>query len=66
MLDHVWTNHHGRAVVTLHRESDHAVRNGWNPLGGEDGYKVDEIGTVHAQSQAARAFGVYASILKRR
>lgn len=60
MLNHVWTNHHGRATVTLHRASDHGIRNGWNPNGGEDGYGVDEIGTVHAQSQALRAFGVFA------
>ena len=59
MLDHIWTNHHGRATVTLHREGDNGIRNGWNPTGGEDGYHVDEVGTVHAQSQAARAFGVY-------
>lgn len=59
MLTHVWTNHHGQAFVTLHREYDHAIRNGWNPNGGEDGYGVDEIGTVHAQSQALRAFGVF-------
>lgn len=60
MLDHVWTNNHGKATVVLHREYDHAVRNGWNPHGGEDGYGVDQVGTVHAQSQALRAFGVYA------
>ncbi|MHB1050381.1 MAG: hypothetical protein ACYC09_09910 [Bacteroidota bacterium] len=60
MLEHVWTNNHGRATVTLHREYDHAIRNGWNPHGGEDGYGVDEVGTVHAQSQALRAFGVFA------
>jgi hypothetical protein len=59
MLDHVWTNNHGKATVTLHRELDNAIRNGWNPNGGEDGYGVDEIGTVHAQSQALRAFGVF-------
>jgi hypothetical protein len=59
MLEHVWTNNHGRANVTLHREYDNAIRNGWNPNGGEDGYGVDEIGTVHAQSQALRAFGVF-------
>ena len=59
MLNHVWTNHHGHAMVVLHREYDHAIRNGWNPVGGEDGYGVDEIGTVHAQSQALRAFGVF-------
>ena len=59
MLEHVWTNNHGNATVMLHREFDHAIRNGWNPHGGEDGYGVDEIGTVHAQSQALRAFGVF-------
>ncbi|MFA6455712.1 MAG: hypothetical protein WCW40_02730 [Bacteroidota bacterium] len=59
MLEHVWTNNHGKATVTLHREFDHAIRNGWNPHGGEDGYGVDEVGTVHAQSQALRAFGVF-------
>ncbi len=60
MLEHVWTNNHGKATMQLHREYDHAIRNGWNPHGGEDGYGVDEIGTVHAQSQALRAFGVFA------
>jgi hypothetical protein len=60
MLEHVWTNNRGKATVQLHRETDHAIRNGWNPNGGEDGYGVDEIGTVHAQSQALRAFGVFA------
>jgi hypothetical protein len=60
MLEHVWTNHEGRATVTLHRLADHGIRNGWNPHGGEDGYGVDEIGTVHAQGEAARAFGVFA------
>jgi hypothetical protein len=59
MLTHVWSNNHGKAIVTLHREYDHAIRNGWNPRGGEDGYGVDEVGTVHAQSQALRAFGVF-------
>jgi hypothetical protein len=63
MLEHVWSNHYGRAVVTLHRESDNGIRNGWNPLGGEDGYGVDEVGTVHAQSQAVRAFGVWAWVV---
>ena len=66
MLEHVWLNHYGRAVVTLHREKDNAIRNGWNPLGGEDGYGVDEVGTVHAQSQAVRAFGVWAYFASRR
>lgn len=60
MLDHVWTNNNGMASVTLHRETDHGIRNGWNPHGGEDGYNVGEIGTVHAQGEAARAFGVFA------
>lgn len=59
MLEHVWTNHHGAASVTLHRETDHGIRNGWNPYGGEDGYGVDEVGTVHAQGEAARAFGLF-------
>ena len=63
MLEHVWTNHHGDAAITLHRPLDDAIRNGWNPNGGEDGYKVDEIGTVHPQSQAIRAFGVFAYVL---
>jgi hypothetical protein len=63
MLEHVWTNHHGNASVTLHRMGDDGIRNGWNPNGGEDGYNVDEVGTVHAQSQATRAFGVFAYIL---
>jgi hypothetical protein len=62
MLDHVWTNARGTAAVTLHRESDHGIRNGWNPLGGEDGYGVDEVGTVHAQGEAAKAFGYYANV----
>ncbi|MGB2867961.1 MAG: hypothetical protein WBD36_05885 [Bacteroidota bacterium] len=65
MLDHVWTNHRGTAVVTLHRLSDDGIRNGWNSYGGEDGYGVGEIGTVHAQSQAVRAFGVFAYVLSR-
>jgi hypothetical protein len=65
MLDHVWTNNYGSATVTLHRESDHGIRNGWNPHGGEDGYGVGEIGTVHAQSQAVRAFGPYVYVLSR-
>jgi hypothetical protein len=60
MLEHVWTNHHGMAKVMLHRVRDHGIRNGWNPNGGEDGYGVGEVGTVHAQSQALRAFGVFA------
>jgi hypothetical protein len=64
MLEHVWTNHHGTATVTLHRYADDAMRNGWSPNGGEMGYGVDEVGTVHAQSQAVRAFGVFAYVLK--
>jgi hypothetical protein len=60
MLEHVWTNAHGRARVLLHREFDHGIRNGWNPDGGEDGYGVDEVGTVHAQAEAVRAFGIFA------
>ncbi len=59
MLTHVWTNAHSTAVVLLHRRSDNGIRNGWNPRGGEDGYGVDEVGTVHAQGEAARAFGVF-------
>jgi hypothetical protein len=65
MLDHVWTNARGTAAVTLHREHDHGIRNGWNPLGGEDGYGVDEVGTVHAQGEAAKAFGYYANVAAR-
>jgi hypothetical protein len=60
MLEHVWTNHGGKASVVLHRGVDHGIRNGWNPDGGEDGYGVGEVGTVHAQGEAARAFGVFA------
>ncbi len=63
MLEHVWTNHHGEASVTLHRFNDDGIRNGWNPVGGEEGYNVNEVGTVHAQSQAMRAFGVFAYVL---
>ncbi|MBI5215567.1 MAG: hypothetical protein HY960_07415 [Ignavibacteriae bacterium] len=59
MLEHVWTNNQGNASLTLHREADHAIRNGWNPHGGEDGYNVGAVGTVHAQGEAARAFGVF-------
>ncbi|MGB2957384.1 MAG: hypothetical protein WBD30_00700 [Bacteroidota bacterium] len=66
MLDHVWTNHHGNATVTLHRTGDHGIRNGWNPHGGEEGYGVGEIGTVHAQGEAARAFGVFAYFANRK
>jgi hypothetical protein len=65
MLEHVWTNAGGMARVTLHRESDDGIRNGWNPSGGEDGYNVDEVGTVHAQAEAVRAFGFYAYIVNR-
>ena len=60
MLEHVWTNNFGGATVTLHRLSDHGIRNGWNPRGGEEGYGVGEVGTVHAQGEAARAFGLFA------
>lgn len=63
MLQHVWTNHHGECTVVLHRPSDDGIRNGWNPYGGEEGYNVNEVGTVHAQSQAVRAFGLYAYAL---
>ena len=63
MLEHVWSNHHGSAAVTLRRTEDDGIRNGWNPNGGEDGYGVNEVGTVHAQSQAVRAFGVFAYVL---
>ena len=66
MLEHVWTNHNGKAKVLLHRTSDHGIRNGWNPNGGEDGYGVGEVGTVHAQGEALRAFGVFAYIKNRR
>jgi hypothetical protein len=65
MLNHVWTNHYGASTVTLRRTTDNAIRNGWNPSGGEDGYGVDEIGTVHAQAEAARAFGIYANAFTR-
>jgi hypothetical protein len=63
MLEHVWTNHHGDAAVTLHRPIDDDIRNGWNPNGGEDGYNVDEVGTIHPQSQAILAFGVFPCVL---
>ena len=63
MLNHVWTNHEGRSEVTLHRKSDDGIRNGWNPRGGEEGYGVGEIGTVHAQGEAVRAFGTFAYFL---
>jgi hypothetical protein len=62
MLQHVWTNDRGTASVVLHRGSDHGIRNGWNPRGGEEGYGVDEVGTVHAQGEAAKAFGYYADV----
>lgn len=65
MLEHVWSNHHGTATVMLHRATDHGIRNGWNPSGGEDGYGVDEVGTVHAQGEAARAFGILAYYVNR-
>jgi hypothetical protein len=64
MLEHVWSNHHGSAALTLHQTEDDGIRNGWNPNGGEDGYGVNEVGTVHAQSQAVRAFGVFAYVLR--
>jgi hypothetical protein len=63
MLEHVWSNNHGKAIVTLRRPIDDGIRNGWNPKGGEDGYNVNEVGTVHPQSQAIRAFGVFAYVL---
>ncbi len=66
MLEHVWTNNRGKAKVMLHRLSDDAIRNGWNPSGGEDGYGVDQVGSVHAQSQAVRAFGVFAYVLQQK
>jgi len=63
MLEHVWSNHHGASYVLLHRLGDDGIRNGWNPSGGEEGYGVDQVGTVHPQSQAVRAFGVLAYVL---
>ena len=66
MLEHVWSNNHGKSKVILHRLSDDAIRNGWNPNGGEDGYGVDQVGSVHAQSQAVRAFGVLAYVLQQK
>jgi len=66
MLDHVWTNAHGKARLVLHRASDDGIRNGWNPEGGEEGYHVDEVGGVHAQGEAVRAFGVFAYIFHSR
>jgi len=62
MLEHVWTNDSGTARILLHRTFDHGIRNGWNPMGGEDGYGVDEVGTVHAQGEAMKAFGYFADI----
>ena len=62
MLEHVWSNAGGKARVTLHRESDDGIRNGWNPSGGEQGYGVGEVGTVHAQGEAVRAFGLFAYV----
>jgi len=61
MLEHVWSNDNGAAKVVLHRDGDHGIRNGWNPRGGEDGYGVDEVGTVHAQGEAMKAFGMFAA-----
>lgn len=66
MLEHVWTNHDGKATLILHRLGDDGIRNGWNPNGGEDGYHVDQVGSVHAQSQAVRAFGVFAYVLRQK
>ena len=66
MLEHVWTNHHDKATVILHRLGDDGIRNGWNPNGGEDGYFVDQVGELHPQSQAVRAFGVFAYVLRQR
>jgi hypothetical protein len=62
MLEHVWSNDNGTARVVLHRAADHGIRNGWNPRGGEDGYGVDEVGTVHAQGEAMKAFGMFAAV----
>ena len=62
MLNHVWSNAGGKAKVILHREPDDGIRNGWNPLGGEQGYGVDEVGTAHAQGEAVRAFGLFAYV----
>ena len=66
MLEHVWTNHHDKATVILHRLGDDGIRNGWNPNGGEDGYFVDQVGELHPQSQAVRAFGVFAYVLRQK
>jgi hypothetical protein len=62
-LEYVWSNAHGTASVVLHREADHGIRNGWNGKGGEDGYRVGEVGSVHAQGEAVRAFGLYAYVV---
>jgi hypothetical protein len=62
MLEHVWSNAGGTARILLHRTYDHGIRNGWNPMGGEDGYGVDEVGTVHAQGEAMKAFGYFAEV----
>ena len=66
MLEHVWTNHHDKATVILHRLGDDGIRNGWNPNGGEDGYFVDQVGELHPQSQAVRAFGVFSYVLRQK
>jgi hypothetical protein len=66
MLEHVWTNHNDKATVILHRLGDDGIRNGWNPKGGEDGYFVDQVGDLHPQSQAVRAFGVFAYVLRQK
>jgi hypothetical protein len=66
MLEHVWTNHNDKATVILHRLGDDGIRNGWNPNGGEDGYFVDQVGELHPQSQAVRAFGVFAYVLRQK
>jgi len=60
MLEHVWTNHHGKQLITLHRPIDDAS--------GTDGIRTRQDvtkwmnWTVHAQSEAVRAFGVFAII----
>ena len=66
MLEHVWSNNNGKATVVLHRLSDDGIRNGWNPNGGEDGYGVDQVGNVHPQSQAVRAYAVFAYALQQK
>ena len=60
MLDHTWNNNDGKAAVVLHRTDDHSIRHGWNPNGGEDGYYPKDLGTILAQGQALRAWGVVA------